>query len=177
MPYQRLPAIMTSDLVRDVVAWFNQFPSRNSVISTVGMRQLMTGVQFDYRIHCRVEFGQYCQVHEDKDRKNRVDVERTTGAIALKHSGNLQGGYRFLSLETGRVLVRQHFTVCPITTQVIDQVHQLADRDRAYHQEDEFQDQNDPDLKTEDDQEREENKEEIKLKTGGKGGKSYEIRK
>ena len=95
-------------------------------------------MHYDYLLHCRVEFGQYCQVHEDKDRKNSVELERTTGAIALKSSGNIQGGYRFMSLKTGRVLTRQHSTVCPITTQVIERVHQLANQDGVLTDEEEF---------------------------------------
>ena len=129
LPYKKMPIIMTVDLAKDVVSWLNSFPSKSALMPNVGVRSLITGVQFDYNLHCRVEFGQYCQVHEDKDRKNRVDLERTTGSIALRHSGNLQGGYRFLSLNTGRVIVRQHFTVCPITKQVIERVEELGRRD------------------------------------------------
>ena len=138
MPYTKLPKVMTSDLVKDVVSWLNQFPTKSSLIPTMGARPLITGVHYDYRLHCRVEFGQYCQVHEDKGRKNSVELERTTGAIALKSSGNIQGGYRFLSLKTGRVLTRQHFTVCPITTQVIDRVHELATKGGVLLDEEEF---------------------------------------
>ena len=138
MPYLKIPKIMTSDLVRDVVAWLNQFPTKSSLIPSMGARTLITGVQFDYHLHCRVEFGQYCEVHEDRDKKNSVEAERTTRAIAMKSSGNLQGGYRFLSLRTGRVLPRQHFTVCPITTQVIDRVHELATRDGVLSDEEEL---------------------------------------
>ena len=129
MPYTKLPKVMTSDLVKDVVFWLNQFPTKSSLVPTMVARPLITGVHYDYLLHCMVEFGQYCQVHEDKDRKNSVELERTTGAIALKSSGNIQGSYRFLSLKIGQVLTRQHFTVCPITTQVIDRVHQLAKQD------------------------------------------------
>ena len=83
LPYKKIPIIMTVDLAKDVVAWLNSFPSKTSLLPYMGTRTLITGVQFDYKLHCRVEFGQYCQVHKDKDRKNRVEVNRTTGAIAL----------------------------------------------------------------------------------------------
>ena len=134
LPYSKIPIIMSVDLAKDVVAWLNSFPSKSSLLPYVGMRTLMTGVQYDYKLHCQVEFGQYCQVHKDKDRKNRVQVDRTTGAIALQHSGNKQGGYRFLNLNTGRVIVRQHFTVVPITQEVIRRVEQLASRDNKFRQ-------------------------------------------
>ena len=69
MPYKKIPKIMTSDLVKDVAGWLNQFPTKSSLIPTMGARTLITGVQYDYKLHCRVEFGQYCQVHKDEDRK------------------------------------------------------------------------------------------------------------
>ena len=101
MPFKKIPKVMTSDLVKDVVSWLNRFHNKSSMIPTVGARSLITGVQFDFLLHCQVEFGQYCEVHEDQDIKNSVDKERTVGAIAIKASRNLQGGYRFLNLKTG----------------------------------------------------------------------------
>ena len=71
IPYKRIPKVMTSDLVRDVVSWLNQFPNKSSLIPTIGAGPLITGVQYDYQTHCRVEFGQYCEVHEDSDRKKQ----------------------------------------------------------------------------------------------------------
>ena len=38
---------------------------------------------------------------------------RTIGALALRPTGNVQGGHYFLSLVTGRVLNRAHVT--PLT--------------------------------------------------------------
>ena len=75
---------------------------------------------------------------QNKDIKNSVEVERTVGAIAMRSSGNLQGGYRFLNLKIKRVLNRHHFTVCPITNEVIRRVHQLANRDGVLTDEEEF---------------------------------------
>lgn len=120
---------MVSELTKDVVSWLNQFPSKSCVVRNAGPQTLMTGQQFDYKIHCRVEFGQYCQVHEDKQAKNRVDLQRITDRIALRSSGNLQGGYRFLNLNTSRIISRHHFTVVPIPQQVNDRVHKLATKE------------------------------------------------
>lgn len=125
MPYSKIPRIMVTELVKDVVAWLNIFLCKGGMSRVLGPRAIMTGIQFDYRLHCRVEFGQYCQVHEDRRFKNCVDMERTTDAIALRASGNLQGGYRFLNLNTGQVLLRHHFTIVPITQDVIDRVNKL----------------------------------------------------
>ena len=56
---------------------------------------------------------------------------RTTGAIALRPTGNEQGGYYFFSLTTGRVLNRNRWTALPMPADVIDRVHVLARRTNA----------------------------------------------
>ena len=56
----------------------------------------------------------------------------------MKRSGNIQGDYRFLSLKTGRVLTRHHFTKVPINSQVIARVEQLALQEGVLTDEEEF---------------------------------------
>jgi hypothetical protein len=56
-------------------------------------------------------------------------VTRTTGAIALRPTGNTQGGYMFYSLTTGRCLSRNQWTMLPMPPDVIDLVNKLSRRD------------------------------------------------
>ena len=51
---------------------------------------------------------------------------RIIGAIALRLTGNTQGGYFFFSLVTGRVLNRGRWTSLPMPNEVIDRVHRMA---------------------------------------------------
>eukprot|EP00978_Attheya_sp_CCMP212_P043978 scaffold296403_cov24-Attheya_sp.AAC.1 len=53
---------------------------------------------------------------------------RTTGALALRPTGNEEGGYFFLSLTFGRRINRSNWTVLPIPEDVISRVHVLARR-------------------------------------------------
>lgn len=131
LPYKRIPAIMLSELVQSSVYWLNNFPPTQGVSSTLSPRYIMTGFNIDYTKHCRLEFGAYAQVHEDH---NNTMATRTTGAIALRPTGNLQGGHYFMSLETGRRLNRNHWTEIPMPKDVIDRVHTLARRSNAYKQ-------------------------------------------
>jgi hypothetical protein len=55
----------------------------------------------------------------------------TTGAIALRPTGNEQGGYYFLSLTTGRQLNRNRWTALPMPADVINRVHTLVRRSNA----------------------------------------------
>ena len=69
------------------------------------------------------EFGEYVQTHEEHD--NSL-LSCTVGAIALRPTGNQQGGYFFMSLHTGRIINHLHATKLPMPSEVIIRVDQLA---------------------------------------------------
>ena len=48
---------------------------------------------------------------------------QTVGALALRPTGNAQGGFCFMSLSTGWVLNRLRAMALPISDNVVDQVH------------------------------------------------------
>ena len=86
-------------------------------------RTIITGQLLDYHKHCRYEFGEYVQTHEEHD--NSL-LSRTVGAIALRPTGNQQGGYFFMSLHTGQIINRLHATKLPMPSEAIMRVEQLA---------------------------------------------------
>ena len=51
---------------------------------------------------------------------------RTQGAISLGPSGNSQGGQKFYTLTTGKVVVRRAWTELPTPNSVITRIHLLA---------------------------------------------------
>jgi hypothetical protein len=73
-------------------------------------------------------FGAYAQVHEDHD--NSMQACRT-GAVALRPTGNEQGGFYFMSQTTGKQLNRNHWHELPMPQDVVDCVHDLARRSYA----------------------------------------------
>ena len=90
---------------------------------------IIRGRSVDCTIYCKVTFGAYCQVNDESKRLNS-SVARTTGAIALGPSGNLQGGYHFMSLKTDMKLSRRHWTELPVTTEVISTVEKLEEKEK-----------------------------------------------
>jgi hypothetical protein len=56
---------------------------------------------------------------------------RTVGAIATRPTGNIQGGYYFIRLDTGRRIMRRDWTPLPMPSEVVDQIHRLARRAKA----------------------------------------------
>ncbi len=66
-------------------------------------KQIMSGKVVHYKF-CAMGFGRYCQIHEEDQRRNGM-VARAQGAILLGPSGNAQGGNKFPTLTTGKVVV------------------------------------------------------------------------
>jgi len=50
----------------------------------------------------------------------------TSGAISLRLFGNEQGGHYFLSLHTGKRILRNNWTILPMPNDVVDAIHRLA---------------------------------------------------
>jgi hypothetical protein len=78
----------------------------------------VTGNQVNYSKHCRLEFGEYVQTHEEQD---NTMIPRTKGALALRPTGNVQGSHLFFSLASG-VITRNHWTVLPMPEEVVDRI-------------------------------------------------------
>ena len=64
-------------------------------------------------------------MHEEENPRNS-QVSRTKGAIALVPSGNLQGRYKFMALDTGRKITRRSWDVIPTPENVITRVNTLG---------------------------------------------------
>ncbi len=77
----------------------------------------------------QLKFGSYCQVAEDVTPCNSL-VARTCGAISMGPSGNLSEGQRFLTLDTGKLVVRNRWKELPMTSDVIDRVNMLGRNER-----------------------------------------------
>lgn len=63
--------------------------------------------------------------------KNMTMATSTMGAIAMHPTGNIQGGYYFISLDAGHQINRRDWTPLPMPNEVIQQVHCLARRAKA----------------------------------------------
>ena len=124
LPFEALPKVMLIELAKFATFWLNGLPNQNNQLSTTrSPRELVTGETVDYHRHCRFEFGEYVQCHEQHS--NNMEA-RTIGALALRPTGNRQGSYYFMSLESGRIITRNHATRLPMPNEVIQRVAQLA---------------------------------------------------
>jgi hypothetical protein len=85
----------------------------------------MSGETLDFKKRLSLQIGQYCQVHEE-DTPQNSQVARTKGAISLGPSGNLQGGFKFMDLTSGKKIVRRSWDVIPMPNVVINRVNDLG---------------------------------------------------
>ena len=85
----------------------------------------MNRIKLDYSKHCRLPFGSHVQVH-DKPIPTNSPTARTVGAITLGPTGNLQGGYKFLNLRTGKKITRQNWTHLPMPSEVIERINKIG---------------------------------------------------
>ena len=98
LPFQKMPGCLIAEMVYTAVFWLNTFyPSRHT-LSSLSPRTIVTGLTVDFLKHCKHKFGTYMQTHEDT---NNTMQSRKIGALALRLTGNEQGGHYYLSLTTG----------------------------------------------------------------------------
>jgi hypothetical protein len=124
IPFNSLPAWMLVHAVLFVTKQLNLFPVKGGLSSKLSPKQIMSGKMVQYKF-CAMGFGWYCQIHEEDQPRNGM-VARTQGEISLGPSGNAQGGHKFFTLTTGKVVTPSAWTELPTFTAVIERVHLLA---------------------------------------------------
>ena len=123
MPVNAIPSLVMTHLVMFVAKALNIFPVKGGIPGW-SPKQIMTGEVVYYKYYC-VPFGSYCQISKEDTPRNSM-LARTEGAIALGPSSNVQGGVKFHTLATGKVVVRRQFKRLPMTDAVIARIELLA---------------------------------------------------
>jgi hypothetical protein len=98
---------------------------KGGVSDTLSPKTIMSGETLDYKKHLSLQLGQYCQVHEEDNPRNS-HTARTKGVISLGPSGNIQGGFKFMALNSIKKIVRRSWDVIPMPDLVIDRVNTLG---------------------------------------------------
>ena len=126
LPYRWYPKIMIEGCVYSAVKLLNSLPSDNGVSKTMSPATLMTGCPpLDYEILTKIRFGMYAQVNVEHLITND-NKARTYGGIALYPTGNVQGAWFFMNLNTGKRFQGRTWTTLPIPDAVIERVHSIA---------------------------------------------------
>jgi len=128
IPYKFLPKLVIIELMHFCVMWMNSFPVNSGISEKWSPREIVSRHKLDAKIHCKVPFGAYCEVHVNPDIMNMMEP-RTKWGICLGPTGNMQGSYKFLSLSTGKKVTRRKFTEMPVTDSVIKMVNSLGKKE------------------------------------------------
>jgi hypothetical protein len=123
-PFQLSSSLDAGSCSLFVTKQLNLFPVKGELSSKLSPKQIMSGEVVQYKF-CAMDFGRYCQIHEEDQPHNGM-VARTQGAILLGPSGNTQGGHKFFTLTTGKVVICWAWTELPTFAAVIERVHLLA---------------------------------------------------
>ncbi len=94
---------MLVNVVLFVTKQLNLFPVKGGVSTQFSPKQIMTGEVVHYKF-CSVPFGQYCQISEEGTPRNSL-AAWTQGAIAIRPSGNVQGGHKLYTLNMASIVV------------------------------------------------------------------------
>jgi hypothetical protein len=124
LPFEHIPRRMKIKFIYFIVLWLNAFPVKSRIFSTFSPCKLLVQWKLDYKKHCQVLPGTYCEVH-DKPSPSNMMTPCTHEAIALRPMGNLQGSVKFYSLDTGQVLKRRLFTPIPMLDRIIAKVNNI----------------------------------------------------
>ena len=71
-----------------------------------------------YKIIMKINFGEYVQAHVPADKTNNNEA-LTEVATVLYPSGNSQGSWYFMSVETGKIIHRYQWDILPITKGIL----------------------------------------------------------
>ena len=129
MSYRKHPIQLIIANMRYHNTRLNRFPANDGVSTSLSPRTIVWGDSPDFQIDCRLELGSYCEVYKPRLITNGTGA-RTVGAISLYPAGNSQGGYRFLLLNTGRVVTRNRWTTLPVPLSAIEIVENMASKDK-----------------------------------------------
>ena len=116
---------MTIELAKHVKIFLNTLPPKSGIIKTYILRIILTGKALYWNKICKLHFGDYVQVQEDRNVTNTLE-ERTQGEICLGPTGYLQGTYNLFSLSSGKKITRKQFTKVPTPTIFMKRVAAMA---------------------------------------------------
>eukprot|EP00980_Cylindrotheca_fusiformis_P026236 scaffold15548_cov93-Cylindrotheca_fusiformis.AAC.1 len=86
--------------------------------------------RLDYNKHLQYEFGSYVLMFQDNNfQHNNAALARGAGGIYLGFNPDSRSGHLVMDLETGELRHPLKIRTLPMTDEVIQRVHQLAQRD------------------------------------------------
>ncbi len=93
-PFEHIPKRVKIEFVHLIVLWLNAFSVRMGILSKYLPQELLVRWRLDYKKHCRVLTGTYCEAHDEPVPSNSMKPW-IHEMIALELTRNLQGRVKF----------------------------------------------------------------------------------
>jgi len=123
---RRVPKAMVIAAMDLATTCSNAFPARNGISNSLSPSTIVTGRQPLNFNNLKVTFGSYVQIHIHNNPTNTMQP-RTIDAIALNPTGNTQGSYYFMNLDTGQRMSANKWIPCRLTSHVLSNIERLAE--------------------------------------------------
>ena len=129
LPYSHYPKTLMAGCVISATKALNNEVGMSTLSNEHSPFTLVTGYpQRSHKEIIQLSFGDYVHVHTTNEVSNTMDT-RTIPAIALYPSGNLQQGWKFMSLHTGRVIHQRHWERTVASKKIIDRVNEMGKKE------------------------------------------------
>ena len=133
LPYAKYPRDMVIGCVIFATKSLNNEIGMCKLTDDFSPQSLITGqLRMNYKDILSLSFGEYAEVYTSNGVIN-TNEECTISTIALYHSRNMQKGWIFMSMNTGRVLHRHQWKKMHINQKIVDRVEELGTKERQPH--------------------------------------------
>ena len=85
LPFPSFTRFMTIELAEHVVIFLNAFPPKSGLSKTYSPHTIITGKTLDWKKSCKLHFGAYAQVHEDRNVTNTLKERTQWGNMPRAH--------------------------------------------------------------------------------------------
>ena len=114
LPFQKFLKLLTTHIILNMVKMIKFFLTKGIISDSLIRNTIMSGKTLDFKKNLYLQLGQYCKVKEE-DIPLNSQAPRTKGEICLGPSGNLQGKYKFMALNSGKKIIRKNWDLIPMT--------------------------------------------------------------
>eukprot|EP00804_Cyclotella_cryptica_P005448 CCRYP_002971-RA/>CCRYP_002971-RA protein AED:0.35 eAED:0.35 QI:0/-1/0/1/-1/0/1/0/235 len=123
LPYEVLPNVMIKRMVLHAGLFINAYADKQGISDEFSPREIILRWQLQREKHCKYQFGSYGQAYDDPDlTRTNTQQSRLRNVLCLGLTGNLQGSYYFLDLDTKAIVKRRWFFELPTPDSVIGKV-------------------------------------------------------
>ena len=70
LPFMMLHKLIVTNAVYYAVLWLNAFPVKSGISDKMSPRAVVTCTNLNWKKHCQLTFGTYCEVHDKRSPTN-----------------------------------------------------------------------------------------------------------